>query len=80
MSFPTNLEFKEDFVESEKIRINKFTLSERGRSFLLLFEAGVMPADRTVHGLINYIDNKAKCRHLKNWPVKDFAAGVYQSL
>ncbi len=21
-------------------------------------------------GLINYIDSKAKCRHLKNWPVK----------
>jgi hypothetical protein len=22
------------------------------------------------HGLFNYIDNNAKCRHLKNWPVK----------
>ncbi len=22
------------------------------------------------HGLLNYIDTKAKCRHLKNWPVK----------
>ncbi len=22
------------------------------------------------HGLVNYIDTKAKCRHLKNWPVK----------
>ncbi len=33
------------------------------------------------HGLINYIDTKAKCRHLKKLPVKrDFAAGVYQSL
>ncbi len=32
------------------------------------------------HGLINYIDNKAKCRHLKNLPVRDLAAGVYQSL
>jgi hypothetical protein len=24
----------------------------------------------TPHGLINYIDTKAKCRHLKHWPVK----------
>jgi hypothetical protein len=22
------------------------------------------------HGLINYIDTKAKCRHLKNLPIK----------
>ncbi len=22
------------------------------------------------HGLMNYIDTKAKCRNLKNWPVK----------
>jgi hypothetical protein len=22
------------------------------------------------HGLTNYIDTKAHCRHLKNWPVK----------
>jgi hypothetical protein len=28
------------------------------------------------HGLINYIDTKAKCRHLK----RDFAAGIYRSL
>jgi hypothetical protein len=49
---------------SENILINKFALSERG----LLCEARVMPADshRTVHGVINFIDNKAKCRHLKN--------------
>ncbi len=31
------------------------------------------------HGLINFIDTKAKCRHLKNWPVRDFVAGVYLS-
>ncbi len=24
----------------------------------------------SLHGLINYIDTKAKCRHLKYWPVK----------
>ncbi len=30
------------------------------------------------HWLINYMDTKAKCRHLKNWP-RDFAAGVYLS-
>ncbi len=32
------------------------------------------------HGLIKYIDTKAKCRHLKTWHVMDFAAGVYQNL
>ncbi len=32
------------------------------------------------HGLINYVDTKAKCCHLKKWTFnKDFAAGVYQS-
>ncbi len=30
-------------------------------------------------GLINYIDNKAKSRHLKNDLYGDFAGGVYQS-
>jgi hypothetical protein len=25
---------------------------------------------RQPHGLINYIDTKAECRHLKNWPLK----------
>ncbi len=29
------------------------------------------------HVLLNYIDTKAKCRHLKNWPVKGL---FYQSL
>ncbi len=33
-----------------------------------------------MHGLNNYVGTKAKCRHLKKLPVKDFAAGVYQSL
>ncbi len=32
------------------------------------------------HGLINYIDTKAKCRHLKNYLLRDLTAGVYQSL
>jgi hypothetical protein len=32
---------------------------------------------RASHGLINYIDIKLKCRHLKK--LRDFAAGVYQS-
>ncbi len=33
------------------------------------------------HGLINYIDTQAKCRHLKkNYLQRDFAAGVYQDL
>jgi hypothetical protein len=33
------------------------------------------------HGLINYTDTKAKCRHQKNLTCKGtFAAGVYQSL
>ncbi len=33
-----------------------------------------------MHGLINFIDTKEKCRHLKKLPWKrDFAAGVYQS-
>ncbi len=59
------LNLKEDFVVSENILINKFALSERGRSFMLLFEAGVMTADRTVHGVINFIYTKAKCRHLQ---------------
>jgi hypothetical protein len=27
-------------------------------------------SDRMTHGLINHIDTKAKCRHLKNGPVK----------
>ncbi len=27
----------------------------------------------------NYIESKAKCCHLKNWPLRDFAAGVYLS-
>ncbi len=40
--FPQTLNLKEDFVLSENILINKFTLSERGRSFVLLCEAGVM--------------------------------------
>ncbi len=32
-------------------------------------------------GLINYIDTKAKCRHIKIIDLqKDFVAGVYQSL
>jgi hypothetical protein len=31
------------------------------------------------HGLINYVDTKAKTKP-KNLPLKDFAAGVYQSL
>jgi hypothetical protein len=31
------------------------------------FRPGPDPAN---HGLINYIDTKAKCRHLKNLPVK----------
>ncbi len=58
--FPKTLNWKEDFVVSENILINKFTLSERGRSFLLLCEAGVMTADRTVHGVINFIDTTVK--------------------
>ncbi len=33
----------------------------------------------STHGLINYTDTKAKCRHLTN-KQRDFAAGVYQSL
>ncbi len=32
------------------------------------------PVDRAEHGLINYIDTKAKCRHLKKLT---FTAGVY---
>jgi hypothetical protein len=32
----------------------------------------------SAHGLINYIDTKAKCRHLKILICKDFAAGVYR--
>ncbi len=33
------------------------------------------------HGLINYKDTKAKCRHLKKIdPYRDFSAGVFQSL
>ncbi len=28
------------------------------------------------HRLINYIDTKAKCCHLKNWPVKGLCGGV----
>jgi len=33
------------------------------------------------HELINYIDTKVKCRHLKKIDLqRDFAAGVYQSL
>jgi hypothetical protein len=36
--------------------------------------------DRTMHGLINYIDTKANCRHLKKIDLKrNFAAGVYMS-
>jgi hypothetical protein len=31
------------------------------------------------HGLINYIDTKAKFRHLKNDLKRDFAADVYLS-
>jgi hypothetical protein len=31
------------------------------------------------HGLINYIDTKPKCRHLKSWPVKGLCSGVYRS-
>jgi len=35
----------------------------------------------TEHGLINYIDTKAKCHNLQKLTCKrDFAAGVYQSL
>ncbi len=30
---------------------------------------------RFQHGLINYIDTKAKCRNLKNWPVKGLLCG-----
>jgi hypothetical protein len=34
-----------------------------------------------IHGLINYLDTKASCRHLNKLTCKrDFAAGVYQSL
>ncbi len=30
------------------------------------------------HGLINYVDSKAKCRHPKKFDIyMDFAAGVY---
>jgi hypothetical protein len=29
------------------------------------------------HGLINYIDTKAKCCHLKNWPVKGLCGWRY---
>ncbi len=29
------------------------------------------------HGLINYIDTKAKCRHLKNWPADGLCAGCF---
>ncbi len=33
-----------------------------------------------MHGLINYIDTKANCRHLKKIDLKrNFAAGVYMS-
>jgi hypothetical protein len=38
------------------------------------------PVVRVTHGLIKYIDTKAKCRHLKNLSVKGLAASVYQSL
>jgi hypothetical protein len=33
-----------------------------------------------IHGLMNYTDTNAKCRHLKKFIFKrDFAAGVYRS-
>jgi hypothetical protein len=28
------------------------------------------------HGQTNYLDTKAKCRHLKNLPVKELCAGA----
>jgi hypothetical protein len=39
------------------------------------------PEKEHILGLVNYIDTKVKCRHLKKLTCKgDFAAGVYQSL
>ncbi len=36
-----------------------------------LFEFAIFATWKSFqHGLINYIDTKAKCRNLKNWPVK----------
>ncbi len=32
------------------------------------------------HRLINYIDTEAKCRHLKNWPVRGLCSRCFQSL
>jgi hypothetical protein len=47
-------------------------------SKLLLF---LHSFDTVRHGLVNYMDTKAKCRHLKIFTCKRyFAAGVYQSL
>jgi hypothetical protein len=37
-------------------------------------------ADSTLHGLINYKDNKAKFRHLKIWPVKGLYSFVNHCL
>jgi hypothetical protein len=36
-------------------------------------------SDDKEHGLINYVYTNAKCRHLKKFTYRDFAAGVYLS-
>ncbi len=36
--------------------------------------------NRQTHRIINKIDTKAKCRHLKNWPVKGLCARCLKSL
>ncbi len=36
--------------------------------------------DLAAQWLINYIDTKAKCRHLKNCPLKGLCGSVYQNL
>ncbi len=39
-----------------------------------------MHGSRITDGLINYINTKAKGRHLKNLPAKDLVAGVHLSV
>jgi len=52
-------------------RKKRKTVSMRTGSYLCMSLSGreVEEYNRK-DGLINYIDTKAKCRHLKNWPVK----------
>ncbi len=64
--------FESELVQNKrKKRIVGCKISTCNLRKILGWKVGLsVLGDGVDHGLINYKDTKAKCRHLKNWPVK----------